>query len=277
MRFLLTLHVKRGSILPLNYQYPLFSWIYKCINRADSDFADFLHQQGYAGASSGKPFKFFTFSKLDVPQREIYQDRMIIKSGEVYLTLSFLVEQAAEKFITGVFQNQHMGIGDKKSQVDFEVGSIEARPALIQSSIQVRTASPIVVSKPRYDQDKLRAQFLSPEDEGYKHYFLQNLIRKYESYAEYTGTSMTPDFEETMDWELMKGPVRSRLITAKADTPQETRIKGFDYSFRLTAPEPIVRIGLLAGFGEKNSLGFGFGEVMGGVNSAFAEASADKG
>ncbi|MEQ8338885.1 MAG: CRISPR-associated endoribonuclease Cas6 [Cyclobacteriaceae bacterium] len=249
--------MKRGSVLPLNYQYPLSSWIYKCINRADSEFASFLHQQGYTGARAGKPFKFFTFSKLDVPKREIYEDRMIIQSEAVYFTLSFLIEQAAEKFITGVFQQQHVGIGDKKSQVDFEVSGIEARPTSVRDQIVLRTASPIVVSKPEMRGDKMHATFLSPEDEGYKNYFLQNLIRKYESYASYTGDSISTTFDQKMDWEMMQGSVRSRLVTIKANTPAETRVRGYDYIFKLTAPEPLVRIGLLAGFGEKNSLGFG--------------------
>lgn len=258
----MTLSVKRGSVLPLNYQYPLSSWIYKCINRADSGFAEFLHQQGYTGTKAGKPFKFFTFSKLDVPKREIYEDRMIIQSEAVFLTLSFLIEQAAEKFITGVFQQQHVGLGDQKSQVDFEVSGIEARPTPIGEQIVLRTASPIVVSKPEMRGDKMHATFISPKDDGYKDYFLQNLIRKYESYASYTGDSISTTFDQAMDWELMQGAVRSRLVTVKASTPAQTKVRGYDYQFKLTAPAPLVRIGLLAGFGEKNSLGFGCVETV---------------
>ena len=259
MRFLLVLTVKRGSVLPLNYQYPVASWIYKCIHRADSEFARFLHEQGYGK----KPFKFFTFSRLDVPKREIYEDRLIIQSREVYLTLSFLIEQAAEKFITGVFLHQHAGIGDARSQVDFTVTRVEARPVAAQEEIQVKTLSPMVVSVPEEVKGRLRARFLSPKEEGYGDYFLQNLIRKYESYAHYTGNSIPADFDSEMTWQLEQGPVNSRLVTVKAGTAQETKVRGYDCRFRLRAPAPLVRIGLLAGFGEKNSLGFGCGEVVG--------------
>ena len=257
------MYVKRGAILPINYQYPLSSWIYKCINRADSGFAGFLHEQGYQGAKEGKPFKFFTFSKLHIPRREIYQDRIIIQSPEVYLTLSFLVERAAETFVTGVFQHQHAGIGDAKSQVDFEVGKIEARPVAISTDVQIRTTSPIVVSRPVMENGhRMKAQYLSPEAAGYKALFLRNLVRKYEHYAHFTGNSIPPDPAATMGGTLEKGPVRSRLETIKAGTAAETKVRGYDYRFRLTAPEALVRIGLLAGFGEKNSLGFGCGEVV---------------
>lgn len=262
MRFLISLHVKRGSVLPINYQYPLSSWIYKCINRADSEFAAFLHAQGYQGTRAGKAFKFFTFSKLNIPKREVYQDRIIIKSQVVSFTLSFLVEQAAEKFITGVFQHQHAGIGDKQSQVDFEVGSIEARPVPVKEALLIKTISPVVVSRPQLTRGKLSALFMSPEDEEYSHYFIQNLIRKYESYAAFTGNSISADHLQNLSWTLQAGGVRSSLQTIKANTPAETKVKGYNYTFKITAPPPLMRIGLLAGFGEKNSLGFGCGEVI---------------
>ncbi len=261
MRFRLTLQRKKGSILPLNYQYPLSSWIYKRINAADSSFAQFLHDKGYITEGKHRPFKFFTFSKLQIPKWEVYEDRLIIQSESVGLEISFLVENAAEKFITGVFQQQHAGIGDKKSQVDFEVGMIEARPVPVKEEMTLKTASHIVVSAPDLSGNKMKAKFLSPEAPEYKNYFLQNLIRKYESYASYTGNSISSDWSKTMDWELLPGRVKSRLETIKAGTAAESRVRGFDYTFRIQAPSPLMRIGLLAGFGEKNSLGFGCVEI----------------
>ena len=262
MRFKLFLTPAKGSVLPINYQYPVSSWIYKCINRADSAFAEFLHQQGYRAIKEGKPFKFFTFSKFDIPKREIFRDRLIIKSDEISLTLSFLVEQAAEKFITGVFQNQHVGIGDKASQVDFEVARIEALPVPVKEELTIKTLSPIVVSEPISNTGKLRAKFLSPTDENYEHYLLQNLIRKYESYATFTGNSISTDYSQNLSWKLASDKVKSSLETIKASTPAQTKVRGYNYTFRLQAPIPLMRIGLLAGFGEKNSLGFGCGEVI---------------
>lgn len=196
-----------------------------------------------------------------MPKKEIYQDRMVLQCPEVYLQLSFLVETAAEKFITGVFQHQHAGIGDSKSQVDFEVGRIEARPVPVRATMELQTLSPIVVSAPDLSGSKMKARYLSPEEEDYKAYFLKNLIRKYESYASYTGNSISTGWEPTLDWELLPGRVKSRLETIKAGTKAESKVRGFDYRFRIQAPPPLMRIGLLAGFGEKNSLGFGFGEV----------------
>lgn len=262
MRFQLTLSVKRGSMLPLNYQYPLSSWIYKCINQSDGKFASYLHEKGYPGNKAGKPFKFFTFSKIQVSQKDIYQDRMVVLSNEIKLIVSFLIEGTAEHFIRGAFQNQHVGIGDQKSQMDFEIVRIEVKPAAINETVHVRTISPIVISQPVLKNSKMQAKFLAPTDAGYQEYFFNNLIRKYESYANYTGIALTPTFQNDMKFELHKDKVLSRLIMIKSGTAAQTQIRGFDYSFSLTAPYELVRIGMLAGFGEKNSLGFGCGEVV---------------
>ena len=61
-------------------------------------------------------------------------------------------------------------------------------------------------------------------------------------------------------FELINKP-KSKLIKIKTDTPQQTHIKGFLFDFKLSAPVELMKLGYFAGFGEKNSLGFGCGEV----------------
>lgn len=53
-----------GNLLPVNYQYPLSSWIYKVIGTADLNYSTFLHEKGFA--FDNRRFKMFTFSQLDV-------------------------------------------------------------------------------------------------------------------------------------------------------------------------------------------------------------------
>lgn len=49
--------------LPFNYQYPVSSWIYKVLSKADKEFATILHELGYK-IENGKTFKLFTFSQI---------------------------------------------------------------------------------------------------------------------------------------------------------------------------------------------------------------------
>lgn len=61
MRFKLILKAidYKVSLLPINYQYPLSSAIYRILSKGDREYARFLHEEGY-----GKGYKFFTFSDL---------------------------------------------------------------------------------------------------------------------------------------------------------------------------------------------------------------------
>lgn len=64
MRFVITLRVnarKFGRLLPLNYQYEMSAVIYKILSSADTEFATWLHENGFQ-MDNGKQFKLFTFS-----------------------------------------------------------------------------------------------------------------------------------------------------------------------------------------------------------------------
>jgi len=54
MEFLLNLNLKSNSknVLPINYQYPLSSSIYKILAKGDKEYAQFLHEEGYGKKKS---------------------------------------------------------------------------------------------------------------------------------------------------------------------------------------------------------------------------------
>lgn len=54
MRFKITMRpLGNGEkLLPINYQYPAASWIYKTIAGGDADYARWLHENGFADGSN---------------------------------------------------------------------------------------------------------------------------------------------------------------------------------------------------------------------------------
>jgi CRISPR-associated endoribonuclease Cas6 len=57
VRLLLTLNSGReGQRIPVNYQYPFASAIYKILHNADAEYSAFLHEKGY-----GKGFNYLHF------------------------------------------------------------------------------------------------------------------------------------------------------------------------------------------------------------------------
>ena len=265
MQFRITFRLKHpGQLLPFSYQYELSAWIYKLLATSNSEFAQFLHSQGYV--SGNKRFKFFVFSNLHIPKFEPLDDRMKILSGQISFVVSFLVPQTGQEVILGLFKEQVLRLGDKISQVDLMVESVQMLPAvqLDGSPIRFQTTSPLVVSKPEVGKNgKLQAQYLSPLDKEYERYFWDNLKDKYFAASAHKLVS-AKGFMGEYTFNCLSSSPKSRLLRIKAHTPAETRVKGFMYEFEVSAPPELLRLGLLAGFGTENALGFGAVKVVGG-------------
>jgi CRISPR-associated endoribonuclease Cas6 len=67
--------------------------------------------------------------------------------------------------------------------------------------------------------------------------------------------------ELPMAFRLLSAPKEKKIII-KAGTPEETKVRAYLFDFELQAPVPLLEFGYDAGFGEKNSTGFGCVEVV---------------
>ena len=274
MRFQIFFELERGQVLPINYQYELSSWIYKVIDRADKDYAEFLHKEGY-GNFLKRNYKLFTFSRLNFPYKKWrrIEDRIKFYTNKGRITLSctfsFFIDKGAESFVMGLFQDQKFRLGDQLNQIDLSVQRVEARPVTVShNKVHIKTLSPILISRPKIKENgKLGADYLDPEKhEDYAHYFLKNLESKYLSAMQAKGMPLKE--LDTSDWQFeLLGKARSNLITLKRHTSAQTKIRPFMYTFSLKAPIPVIEFGLHAGFGEETSQGLGCGEVVENVNN----------
>ncbi len=254
MRFEIKLAVDGNipPILPINYQYELASWIYGTIAEGDSDYASWLHSNGFSNGS--KTFKLFCFSHLNVPKRAIVGDRLQVLSSEVSFKLSFLPERSTEEFIKGVFHNQTMILGDKISQGRFRVSSINLEKKDDFTTWGVfKTLSPIVVSSAREDMTKA---YLSPTDCRFGALLIGNLKQKYKLYHGHDYTDIVkPEFE-------LLGEPKQKGITLKQSGEFPIKVIGYQFSFRLSADSALLQMGYAAGFGEDNSMGFGMCQLQ---------------
>jgi len=257
MRFELSLAVnaqKRVNLLPLSYQYELSSWIYKVLNEGDPAFALWLHDMGYKALNM--PFKLFTFSNLIIPEYRIAGDRLHIVSSNIKLILSFLPDEAITPFITGLFKERHFVLGDKVSQVAFEVSQISALPKIeFKDRMVFRTLSPIFVSKK--DPVTGGQMYLSPESEGYAQQIHQNVQDKYEAFNK---LKPDPDWPETQI-RLLSKP-KSKLIAIKTGTSKESRLKAYNFTFEISGSKELIETGYWGGFGKLGSQGFGCVEII---------------
>lgn len=256
MRFNLSLRItSRNKVLPINYQYPLHSWIYNVIQSANAEFSKFLHDDGYR--LGNKKFKLFTFSGLQGEPFRIYkqEQRIGFYGEEISLQISFYIDQAAEYFITGLFKGQSFSLGDHISQVDFEVIRIEAMPRpSFQETMQYQCITPVVISY--QPEGRKQAKYYRPEEEEYEELFIRHLVQKHASLPlpVLAGEHSLP----SSGWKFkLSGKSRRKGVHIKQHTPGHTQVIGYRYNFGLTAPVEVHELGYYAGFGEKNSLGFG--------------------
>lgn len=256
MKFKITLEQQEtGGVLPINYQYPLSAAIYKILNQADQEYAKFLHSTGY-----GKGYKFFAFSDLK-GKFKIKQDRMHLRFPIVSFHINFHLPKASKNFIKGIFQSRKIDVFDKHSGVYFEVKNIEA----LSESFPEKKAKDIVetVFKPHsalvcgVKNEKGNYNFLYPENSDFTESLLYNWQQKIKAnYDEKTAENALLNAEvEFYD----KGKPRSRLVTIKAGTPAETKIKGFlNFKIQVQAEKRFVQLLQNCGAGLYNAQGMGY-------------------
>jgi CRISPR-associated endoribonuclease Cas6 len=250
MELLLKLSRKTGHVLPANYQYALSSWIYKVISRADTEYSTFLHEKGFV--FEGRKFKMFTFSQLDLRPYELSGNQIRLLGKEITLVIRFLVDSGVEHFIKGLFMEQRFGLGDRNNVVDFEVTAVEtAASPVFKDKMQYQCLSPVCVSRLRPDGS---AEYLSPADPGYGQLLVANLQRKARALATEDHEMVAAPAE--MHFRLLNNP-RKKGIHIKEGSESHTQVIGYLFHFELTATAELHETGYFAGFGEKNSMGFG--------------------
>ncbi|HUZ57300.1 MAG TPA: CRISPR-associated endoribonuclease Cas6 [Hanamia sp.] len=260
MRLLLTLNsAKQKQLIPINYQYPLASAIYKILQSADAKYSAFLHEKGY-----GKGFKLFTFSDIKCPFK-IDGDRLILLSNKIELIVCFHLPKAAETFIKGLFMSQQIDIADNKSKTSFMVGQVESLASPLDQfkendevEILLKPLSPIVCG---LKNEKGNYDFLSPADDRYEEMLFVNWEEKCKAVFEKEEAEriMANAFIQVI---FFINPPKSRLITIKANTDAETKIRGFNnFEFNIKGKKEAVELLVNSGVGLYNAQGMGCVEI----------------
>ena len=95
-------------------------------------------------------------------------------------------------------------------------------------------------------------EYIAPDHPQAKALIRQNLLDKHKAWlgTEFTGN----DFP--FEIKTLTKP-KTALITIKAETPHESKIRGYMCEFEMTAPVKLMKIMYEGGIGGKNSMGFG--------------------
>lgn len=256
MRFKLTLYIDKkafGDRIPLNYQYAASALVYRILSNSGSDFANWLHENGYSDEK--RRFKLFTFSRLYAQRYLIEGPYMKILSDKLYWYISFLPEKGTQEFIQGLFNQRSFELGDRRARFSFRVENIEILPSpTFTDSMTFETLSPACIVRQEEDGSE---KYIALDHPDAVEIVKLNLLNKYKAFHGHEFPNNAFPFR----LEALSRP-KSSLVTIKEGTPQESRVRGYMCRFSLTAPVELMKIMYETGLGSKNSQGFGMSEVV---------------
>lgn len=243
---------KYGDLLPFNYQYEQSAVIYRILAQADTQYSSWLHKNGYL-LNERKRFKLFCYSPFIFEKVKPLPEAgcLNIIGEKVVWYISFIPEKSTFEFIQGIFAHQSFTIGNKEHRVAFDVIGVEAMPMpQLSEEMIFQALSPICVKLHKEN----KTQYLSPDNPMFADGILKGLKARYESIH---GQPFDMNDKE-FSFELTDNKIKSKLITIKANTLYESRVRGYLCSFRMKAPLELMKIAYEGGVGEQCSQGFGF-------------------
>jgi CRISPR-associated endoribonuclease Cas6 len=288
MRLKLQLNCRPNGVLSFNYHYALQAVIYRTLQTADPVFSHWLHEKGYE-AYGKKRFKLFTFSDLNGLYKPNFQDQTLqFQTNSVEWIISFCVDTAMEKFISGLFQNQRLTVATPKGKIDFEVANIEIMETpVFAETMRFRAMMPICISENQ--EGRPQAKYLAPNEPNYDTLFLSNLANKYRASTGGLDVGLgisdvgnapkseilnpTSNTEGVLDVglrmsdvgnyvKILSEPRKRGLDTVKAELNRPIKVIGYTYDFEISASIEWLKVGYAAGFGKSSSGGFGMGRIL---------------
>lgn len=261
MRFKLTLTALRTPFLiPYNYQPLLQAAIYQYLAQNDADYASFLHNTGYWKAEDGKHYKMFVFSDLLLGRRIPESEYLKVISPEIHWIISSPMREFLQNLVNGLFRQGYLKIQDSSLIIKF----LETLPEPVFSeAMTFKCLSPITVSVRDEKNGRLGEHYVLPsERETFSRVIRENMLHKYQRINgnEPANTQLTFQFDD--EYIQRRGGKVSRLVTVHGGTAEETNIRGFFAPFKVQGNPELIKIGYEAGFGGRNSLGFGMAEVV---------------
>ncbi len=259
MRIQFSLSCQKGTIIPINYQSEISSWVFAVLSKAGAELQHWVQQRGFDLGS--RNYKLFTFSPLAIYPYEMDQVKQEFKlqGNQVKISISLYLDPSFEQQIVNLFRQQPLALGTLEGQpAQFEVKHWQIMPKpIFKDTMQFKAVSPISITT--VEEVKTTNPYLLPDNEQYDVSFFNHLVRRFKAAMQYKSLVslklLDPAFP--MQYRLI-GQAKSRLIHLKPNPEGVAQLRGFAYEFEVSLPPPMMEFCYFAGFGEYPYLGFGF-------------------
>lgn len=237
MQIKISFSSEEDIVLPIHYNYIIQSFIYKNI---DDKLSLFLHDKGYI--SNGRIFKLFTFSNILKMGRKIKENFNFGK--EISIIVSSPIDNFCRSIANSMLQNENLFLG--KNNIRVEQIQLSNEQIKLEEII-IETLSPIVIYSTLYKKGgKKFTYYYQTRESEFENLIGKNLAKKYNAFY-----STNIKFKDNIKI-ISKGTTKQSLVYYK-----NFIVKGESGEFIITGDNRLLQMGLDAGFGGKNSQGFG--------------------
>ncbi|WP_297457188.1 CRISPR-associated endoribonuclease Cas6 [Persephonella sp.] len=227
--------------LPLHHNYALQVMLYKNLPKVLSDF---LHDMGFF--YKGRPFKLFTFSKIQsehfVPLKKF---KKIKYKTPITLFVSSSISDITKNLGETFIKKDKVILG--KNILFLESIEIQPLPEF-EEEFYIKTLSPITVYR-TFENEKKYYRYYSPQEKEFNELIRKNLAKKY--------NIITGEEIENFPIEIKPENIKKVLFKYK-DFP----IEAYEGIFKIKTKPEMFKVIYDAGLGAKNSQGFGMIEIM---------------
>lgn len=232
----------KNIVLPIHYNNIVQAFIY---NNIDEQLSEFLHDKGYI--NNGRSFKLFTFSRI--LNRGKREGEKFNFGKKINLIVSSPLDDFAKSISNYMLQRNDLYLGQNKISTEhIQISNSKVD----KEEITIEVLSPIVAYSTllRADGSKYTCYFM-PREKDFDRIITENLIKKYNALNNSDET-----FDSSVEF-IPIGQPKQNIIYYK-----NIVVKGATGSFIIKGDKRLLQIGLDAGFGSKNSQGFGLVKIL---------------
>jgi len=158
MRVKINFLIEKGGRISINYNIFLCAIIYKFLNSANKQFAEFLHNHGFSFNDS-RYFKLFVFSDLICKDITIENNKLIFNDEKVIWYISSPIDDFIRYLVEGLF------IENSEMLIDMQYFRIDKVEVLAEKQFSKREKfkmlSPMVLSTKKRNKWQIKAILFS--------------------------------------------------------------------------------------------------------------------
>ncbi|SNX53631.1 CRISPR-associated endoribonuclease Cas6 [Thermoanaerobacterium sp. RBIITD] len=246
MRVTIEFTGEKDLYLPLQYNHIVQGFIYN--QMTDSDFSEFLHDEGFKYEK--RRFKLFTFSRLEGEFRILKRENKIIIKPPFKLTISSPIDEFIFDISKNMFKKDYCIFNNQR----FQLNSLNiVNPPVFKDRARIKFLSPVVMYSTIEEKGIKYTYYYSPWDKNFSMLLLNNLLKKYEII--YGEKLIDPHFKL---YPLGDEDKRYQKVLKYKNTV----VKGWMGIYDIECNLDLLKLGYYTGLGAKNSQGFGCFEIL---------------